>query len=151
MTAKTLTIRVIIFLLLATTLISCDQLNYAYLKNNSGKPISTSLYFFNYRPSDTHSTQHRYIKHLIADPAIKDNAKVILFGCGIVRVDFTLQDSAAIQLMFDTAPLSKHKVDFDAIKITTSSDKIELFDKAKIFDNFKPDKHKTRRYFTIVK
>jgi hypothetical protein len=149
MRTKKLTIKIITFLVLVTTLISCDQLNSAYLKNNSGQPISTSLYFFNYKPSDTQSAQHKYIKHLLADPAIKDNAKIILLGQGIARVNFTLPDSAVIRLMFDTAPLDKRNIDFDAIKITSEKNKIELFDKGKIFDNFKSETKKNIRFLTI--
>lgn len=149
MRTKKLTIKIILFLVLVSSLISCDQLNSAYLKNNSGQAISTSLYFFNYKPSDTNSKKLRYIKNLLADPIIKNNAKVIYLGHGIARVDFTLPDIAVIQLMFDTAALNNRDLNFDAIKITSEKTKIELFDKGKILDSFKSETKKNIRFLTI--
>lgn len=142
---------VVIICILTTILIACDQLNSAYLKNKSGKPISTSLYFFSYNPSDTSSRQNTYIKYLMEDSLIKNNAKLTLLRNKTARVDFLLEDNSELRLIFDTAPLNKGTVDFDAIKIVSYNKKLELFEKEKILDSFKPETYKTMRFLTISK
>ena len=141
--------RVLIFLIFVTTLVSCDQVNTASLRNKSSRPISTSLYFFNYDPADTDGRQNSFIKYLMEDSVIKDNAKLTLLRNKIARVEFVLQDNSSIELIYDTAPLREGTVDFDVIKIVSFKSNLELFDKGKILDSFKPETHETIRYLTI--
>ena len=83
------------------------------------------------------------------DSVIKDNVRLTLLRNKIARIDFILQDNSSIELIYDTAPLRVGTVAFDALKITSNKNKIELFGKAKILDSLKQGRIKTMRYLTI--
>lgn len=139
--------RIIIFILYLV-LVSCDQPNSAYLKNQSDKPINTSIYFFNYNPDNIHDSQNVYIENLMKSPVI-GNVKLTYLRGNIARIDFILAENSEIKLIYDTAPLGESTIEFEAIKITSQKQKIELYDKEKILDSFIPRKPKTKRYLII--
>jgi hypothetical protein len=108
--------RIIFYFILLTLLISCDQLNIAYLKNSSGQSIRVYLYFLSYNPSDVNSSQNLFIKYLIQDSAIQANVKLTLIKKNIARVDFSLSNNTNIELIYDTAPLRENDLNFSILK-----------------------------------
>lgn len=141
--------RNIFIFILHLVLVSCDQPNKAYLKNQSGKPIYTSIYFFNYNSANIHNSQNLFIKELIKNPIIRDNVKLTYFRGNIARIDFVLSENSELKLIDDTAPLSESAIEFDAIKIISHKQKMELYDKEKIFACFKQSSSKTKHYLII--
>lgn len=144
-------IKQLILFFCITTLISCDQPNHAFLVNKSGNPISVSLYFFNYDTSDSNCRVNTFIRYLMEDSVIKDNAKLIMLTNKIAKVEFLLKDSLLVELIYDTSPLHEGDVKFDAIKINSSKNMIGIYDKEKILKMFKKEEPKPIYYFTINK
>ena len=141
---------ILLLFTLSFILTSCDQLNFGYLTNETSEPISISLYFNNYETNKPKNSQNIYIENLIKDTLIND-IKLKKSMNNIAELNFKLDENKSIELIFSTAPLRDYDVEFDALKIVTKNDKIELKGKSKILENFKAKSNKNKRYLIIEK
>lgn len=120
---------------------SCDQLNSAYLVNDTSDSVVVVLSIINLE-----KVQNSFPYRNLADDS---TANIYKLDNETTRIEFALCSKCEFELFFDTAPLRAFNLSVDTLKILKSNETLEYNTKEQILNAFVEREHYTKRYLTI--
>lgn len=129
--------------IIVTFLTSCDQLNSAYLSNETPDKIDVVLSIIDPEDVETSFTYRKLSDDSTANIYKLDNQTT--------RIEFSVCSKCEFEIFFDTAPLRARNLDVDTMKIITQNNIIQYNTREEIFDAFIEREHYTKKYLTIKK
>lgn len=124
-----------------TFLTSCDQLNSAYLVNDTSDTINVVLSIIN-----SEDVESSFIYKKLSDDS---TANIYKLDNLTTRIEFSVCQKCQFEIFFDTAPLRAQNLAIDTLKIIKKNEILQYNTKEEIFNAFTIREHYTNKYLTV--
>ncbi|MDX1830508.1 MAG: hypothetical protein R3342_13290 [Lutibacter sp.] len=128
--------------IIGTFLICCDQLNSAYLYNDTPDTVDVVLSIIN--PKEVESSF--IFRKLSGD----STANIYKLNNQTTRIEFSVCSKCEFEMFFDTARLRAQNLGVDSLKIIKKNGILQYTTKEDIFNAFVEREHYSEKYLTII-